>query len=470
MEAFEIGATWFRDFLWSVYFLVPLLLGTGLLLTIRLKFIQTRKLGHSINLTRGLYDNDDDPGEVSHFQALTSALSSTVGTGNIAGVATAIASGGPGAIFWMWLTGAFGMASKYAECMMAVHYREITDEGVVRGGPMYYITKGLGSSENALLRALANPFALFFAFCMMLSPLAGGGMAQANSAADALSGNFGVPHFVSGIVLAILVGVVILGGIKRIGAVTGKLVPFMGVVYAMGVLFLLIMNWESIPSVVEMIFHYAFNPMAAVGGFAGATIGEAVSFGAARGVFSNEAGLGTAPIAHAAAKTKEPVREGLVAMMEPMIDTLGINTMTALAILCTGSYVTGQTGASPTTEAFDRGLPGQGGYIVAVAMAMFAVSTSITQAYYGNRAADFLFGHTAATAYRWFFCVVIFIGSVTALQLVWTLADVANALLAIPNLLTLIVMSGFVVHKTKDYFSRPQLTLEEREAENKIVG
>ena len=469
MEVFETGATWFRDFLWSVYFLVPLLLGAGLLLTLRLKFIQTRKLGHSINLTRGFYDDDDDPGEVSHFQALTSALSSTVGTGNIAGVATAIASGGPGAIFWMWLTGAFGMASKYAECMMAVHYREITDDGVVRGGPMFYIAKGLGGSENVLLRALANPFALLFAFCMMLAPLAGGGMAQANSAADALSANFGVPPVVTGVVRAILVGIVILGGIKRIGAVTGKLVPFMGVVYAIGVLFLLIMNWEKIPTVVEMIFHYAFNPMAAVGGFAGATIGKAISFGAARGVFSNEAGLGTAPIAHAAAKTKEPVREGLVAMMEPMIDTLGINTMTALAILCTDSYETGHTGASLTTEAFDRGLPGLGGYIVAVAMAMFAVSTSITQAYYGNRATDFLFGRTAATAYRWFFCVVIFIGSVTALQLVWTLADIANALLAIPNLLTLIVMSGFVVHMTKDYFSRPQLTLEERQAEKKIV-
>lgn len=470
MEAFEIGVTWFRDALWSVYFLVPLLVGTGLLLTIRLKFIQTRKLGHSIALTRGLYDDDDDPGEVTHFQALSSALSSTVGTGNIAGVATAIASGGPGAIFWMWLTGAFGMASKYAECMMAVQYREFTDDGVVRGGPMYYISKGLGSSDNAFLRALANPFAMFFAFCMMLSPLAGGALVQANSAADALNANFAIPHAITGIVLAIVVGGVIIGGIKRIGAVTSKLVPFMGVTYTIGVLLLLFMNWEAIPGIIEMIFFYAMNPMAAVGGFAGATVGEAISFGAARGVFSNEAGLGTAPIAHAAAKTSEPVREGLVAMMEPMIDTLGINTMTALAILSTGSFESGLSGASLTTEAFDRGLPGQGGYIVAIAMAMFAVSTAITQAYYGNRAADFLLGEKAAMMYRWFYCLVVFAGAVTALQLVWTLADVANALVALPNLLTLIVLSGYVVDKTKDYFSRPQLTLEERAEQKETVA
>ena len=469
MEQVELWVTAFRDSLWSPFFLAPLLVGTGLLLTIRLKFIQ-RRLGHSVNLTRGLYDDYKDPGEVTHFQALCSALSSTVGTGNIAGVATAIAAGGPGAIFWMWMTGAVGMATKYAECTLALHYREITDLGVVRGGPMYYIRKGLGASKNRIISGMANPLAIFFACCMTLSPVIAGGMVQANSAADALDSNFGVPKVATGLIMAILVGAVILGGIKRIGRVTSRLVPFMGIVYTIGVVALLVMSWNEVPGVIRMIFYYAFIPMAAVGGFAGATVTQALSFGASRGVFSNEAGLGTAPIAHAAAKTKEPVREGLVAMMEPMIDTLCINTMTAFAILSTGAWETGESGSALTSIAFDRGLPGQGGYIVAFAMAMFALSTSITQAYYGNRAVDFLLGEFAATIYRWIFCVLVFLGAVTALEMVWAMADIANGLLVLPNLLSVILLSGAVVAMTKDYFSRPHLTNEEREAREKQVS
>ena len=470
MAQFEIWITAFRDALWSPYFLVVLLVGTGIIMTFRLRFIQARKLGHAFNLTRGIYDHPDDPGEVTHFQALSAALSSTVGTGNIAGVATAIASGGPGAIFWMWVTGLFGMATKLGECTLAVKYREITPDGVVRGGPMYYILKGLGESKNSFVAALASPFAYFFAFCMTLSPLISGNMTQANSAADALQSNFGVPPLVTGLVMATLIGFVLLGGIKRIGSVASKLVPIMGVLYTVAVLILLFMYIDSVPAVIQMIFSAAFNPQAAIGGFAGAAVSDAISFGAARGVFSNEAGLGTAPIAHAAAKTKEPVREGLVAMMEPLIDTLCINSMTAFAILVTGAWTTGESGASLTSMAFDRGLTGWGGTVVAVAITMFAFSTALTQGYYSNRAIDFMWGEKAASVYRWFYVGMHVVGAVIALELVWTLADVANGLLALPNLLTLILLSGSIAVWVKDYFSRTQITYEDFKKQEKMAG
>ena len=470
MAQIELWITAFRDALWSPYFLVILLVGTGLLMTIRLRFIQARKLGHSFNLTRGIYDHPDDPGEVTHFQALSAALSSTVGTGNIAGVATAIAAGGPGAIFWMWITGLFGMATKMGECTLAIKYREITPDGVVRGGPMYYILKGLGESKNQLVASLASPFAYFFAFCMALAPMIAGNMAQANSAADALEANFGIPPLGTGIVLASLIGIVLLGGIKRIGGVAGRLIPFMAVVYAIGVLTLLFMYIDVLPSVIQLIFTSAFNPQAAIGGFAGASVSDAISFGASRGVFSNEAGLGSAPIAHAAAKTSEPVREGLVAMMEPLIDTLCINTMTAFAILVTGAWTTGETGAELTSIAFGRGLPGVGGIVVAIAITMFAFSTALTQGYYGNRAVDFLWGEKAASIYRWIFVGMHVVGAVITLELVWTLADVANGLLALPNLLTLIIMSGSIALWVKDYFSRPQIPYAELKKQEKSAG
>lgn len=468
MAQIELWITAFRDMLWSPYFLVILLVGTGLIMTIRLRFIQARKLGHAFNLTRGIYDHPDDPGEVTHFQALSAALSSTVGTGNIAGVATAIASGGPGAIFWMWVTGLFGMATKLGECTLAIKYREITPDGVVRGGPMFYILKGLGE-KNGFIARLASPFAYFFAFCMMLSPMISGNMTQANSAADALQANFGIPPLFTGIVMASLVGFVLLGGIKRIGGVASKLVPFMGVVYTIGVVILLVTHIESLPAVISMIFTAAFNPQAAVGGFAGAAVSDAISFGAARGVFSNEAGLGSAPIAHAAAKTSEPVREGLVAMMEPLIDTLCINTMTAFAILVTGAWTTGESGAALTSEAFGRGLTGNGGIVVAIAITMFAFSTALTQGYYGNRAADFLWGPKAASIYRSLFVVMHIVGAVLTLELVWTLADVANGLLALPNLLTLILLSGSIAVWVREYFSRPQIPYDESNPQKKAV-
>ena len=456
MEQIVAWTTAFRDMLWSAYFLVPLLVGTGLLMTVRLKFVQVRKLGHSVNLTRGLYDHPDDPGEVTHFQALSSALSSTVGTGNIAGVATAIASGGPGAIFWMWITGILGMATKFTECTLAVRYREITDDGVVRGGPMYYISKGLAETGNPLFARLGTPLGHMFAFCVSISAIVGSGLVQANSAAAALHASFDIPEYITGIVMALLVGSVIIGGIKRIGAVTSRLVPIMATLYTIAILMLLFTYWHTIPDAISMIFYYAFNPMAAVGGFAGATVNQALSLGASRGAFSNEAGLGTAPIAHAAAKTKEPVREGLVAMMEPLIDTLGINTLTALAILTTGVWQSGESGAVLTSNAFDQGLPGQGGYIVGIALFMFGTSTSITQAYYGNRAMDFLFGRRPAELYRWLYAGLHVFGAVAALQFVWTMADIANGLIALPNLLALIMLSGYVTIMAKKYFAEPQ--------------
>jgi AGCS family alanine or glycine:cation symporter len=297
-----------------------------------------------------------------------------------------------------------------------------------------------------------------------------GNMTQANSAADVLEANFGIPPLATGLVMASLIGIVLLGGIKRIGGVAGRLVPFMVVVYAIGVLTLLFMYIDALPSVIQLIFTSAFNPQAAIGGFAGASVSDAISFGASRGVFSNEAGLGSAPIAHAAAKTNEPVREGLVAMMEPLIDTLCINTMTAFAILVTGAWTTGESGAELTSIAFGRGMPGVGGILVAIAITMFAFSTTLTQGYYGNRAVDFLWGEKAASIYRWIFVGMHVVGAVITLQLVWTLADIANGLLALPNLLTLIIMSGSIALWVKEYFSRPQIPYAEFKNQEETAG
>jgi len=431
---------------------IVLLVGTGLLITVLVKAIQVRKFGYAWKLISGKYDNPEDEGEITHFQALSAALSATIGTGNIAGVGTAIALGGPGAVFWMWVTAFVGMATKYAECLLSLKYRVVHEDGTVSGGPMYYLEKGLGQKWLGML------FALFAA----IASFGIGNMVQANSVAEPVQTYFGVPKIATGIIMGILVFAVIVGGIRRIGQVASRLVPVMAVFYVLGSLWVIVINFSQVPAAFGVIFHDAFTGSAAAGGFAGAAVAQAIRFGVARGVFSNEAGLGSAPIAHGAAKTKEPVREGLVAMLGPFIDTIVICSMTALVIVLTGAFTqidptTGEalTGADLTAQAFNMGLPGPGGYIVAIGIIFFAFSTVISWSYYGDRSVEYLLGQKFVMPYRVLYCILLPVGAATQLNLVWTISDIFNALMAFPNLIGLIALSGVVVKTTKEYFADP---------------
>jgi AGCS family alanine or glycine:cation symporter len=430
---------------------IVLLIGTGIFLTLLVKGIQIRKVVYAFKLISGKYDNPDDKGEITHFQALCAALSATIGTGNIAGVGTAIALGGPGAVFWMWVTAVFGMALKYGECLLSLKYRVIHKDGVVGAGPMYYIEKGLGQKWLGILFAL---FAVIASFGI-------GNMVQANSVAEPVQAYFGIPKLVTGLFIGGLVFLVIVGGIKRIGQVASKLVPFMAVFYVLGALGVILTNLGEVPAAFSLIVSDAFSGTAAAGGFAGAAVAQAIRFGVARGLFSNESGLGSAPIAHGAAKTKEPVREGLVAMIGPFIDTLLICTMTALVIVIQKAYVMTDaagaqlTGAELTAKAFNMGLPGPGGYIVALGIIFFAFSTAISWSYYGDRCIDYLFGSKMVLPYRVLFCILLPVGAYTKLETVWVLSDITNALMAWPNLLALLLLSPVIIRSTKEYFSDP---------------
>lgn len=519
---------------------VVVLVGTGIYLTFRMGLMQIRGFGHAVALVSGKYDHKDDPGEVSHFQALSTALSATVGTGNIAGVATAIALGGPGAVFWMWVTAFVGMATKFTSCTLAVHFRSIHDQGEVSGGPMHTIAKGLN------FYVLAAMFSLF----TLIASFGIGNMVQANSVADglgfvlkeiinkeevevlskseiktiieqsyqehgkflqanalalafnekikqkhnqeiletsiltSLSSNYldkhsnnilsdiaiadaykGLYnlhfnkiekqyHWILGLILAIAVGLVILGGIKRIANVASIIVPFMAIFYVGAALIILLLNIDKIPSAFVTIFNLALNPWAVGGG----AIGAAIQYGVARGVFSNEAGLGSAPMAHAAAKTKEPVREGLVAMLEPFIDTIIICTMTALVIVIVGAWgddkPVGLTGAALSAFAFKEVLGLAGALVVGFGLMFFAYSTMIAWSYYGDRSAEYLFGHRAVLPYRIIYTILVFVGATVPLNLVWNFADVANVFMAIPNLISLIFLTALVKKLSDDYFKR----------------
>lgn len=447
MEFFTNLFSLLQDIIWGPV-MVTFLVGTGIYISIRMKFIQLRFLKHAFELVSGKYDDPDEEGEISHFQALSAALSATIGTGNIAGVATAISIGGPGAIFWMWITAFFGMASKYASCLLALKYRKINKEGTVHGGPMYYLEYGLKN------KGLANAFAIF----ATLATFGIGNMVQANSVAEPVAAAFGIPKFITGIFLGALIWSVIVGGIKRIGQVASKIVPLMSIVYVVGALATIILNYRAVPDAFSQIFTYAFNPTAAIGGFAGSVVLKTIQMGVARGVFSNEAGLGSSPMAHAAAKTDEPVREGLVAMLEPLIDTLIICTMTALVIIITGVWKTGLTGAELTAQAFSKGLPGPGGFVVSFGIIFFAFSTAISWSYYGEQSASYLFGDRVIKPFRWIYALVFPIGAALKIDLVWSISDVANGLMAIPNLIGLLGLSSIVIVETKDYLNRlPQM-------------
>ncbi|OIP61594.1 MAG: sodium:alanine symporter family protein [Ignavibacteria bacterium CG2_30_36_16] len=432
------------EFVWGVPLLI-LLVGTGIYLTILLRGIQFRKLWHSLWLALiKRKDDGDNPGDISHFQALMTALAATVGTGNIAGVATAIAVGGPGALFWMWITGLFGMATKYAEAVLAVKYRIKDENGEMSGGPMYYLSRGLGIKWLGVLFAI---FASIAAFGI-------GNMVQSNSVADAVQHSFGISVEITGIILAVATGFVILGGIKSIGKVTEILVPVMVVFYMLAALFVVVIHVDQVPFIISLILKEAFTNTAASGGFAGATVMLTIRMGVSRGVFSNESGLGSAPIAAAAAQTKHPVTQAMVSMTQTFIDTIVVCSFTGFAILVSGVLETGQTGVPLTSMAFATALPGNwGGIIISIGIILFAYSTILGWSYYGEKSLEFLLGRKAIKPYRVLFVIAVFIGAVSKLDLVWAFADIMNGLMAIPNLIGLLGLGGIVAAETKNYFA-----------------
>jgi len=430
---------------------------TGVLLTLGLVFMPWRKVGYGFKL---LFAKDDSAGgggegEVKPFNALMTALSATVGTGNIAGVATAIALGGPGAIFYMWVIALFGMATKYAEAVCAVTYREVDANGKYVGGPMYYLRNGVGEFAPGLGKWLGLAFAVFGA----VAAFGIGNAVQVNSMAQVLDSSFSIPVWLTGVVVAGLVAFVILGGIQRIGDVAGKLVPAMIVLYVGASLLIILINIAEVPAAIGMIFKYAFEPIAAAGGFAGAAVAAAIRFGVARGVFSNEAGLGSAAIAHAAAKTNNPVRQGIVAMLGTFIDTIIVCTMTALVILTSGAWTAtddagaGYTGAVLTSEAFSSSIAG-GQYIVTIALAVFAFTTILGWSYYGERCWQYLFKEKTVMIYRglWVFAALAFANF--KVDFVWNLSDTLNGLMAIPNLIGLLLLAPMVFKVTDKYFKK----------------
>ena len=428
--------------------LLILLVGTGIYFTFKLNFIQMFKLPLAIKY---LFLNDDDKidneakGEVSSFAALCTALSATIGTGNIVGVATAIATGGPGALFWMWVAAFFGMATKYAEGVLAIKYREVDENGEMSGGPMYYIEKGVGN------KFLANMFA-FFGIAVALLGI--GTFGQVNSISKAALISFNIPIWFTAIIITILVTLVTLGGIKRISNVAEKIVPTMAILYIIGALLVLICNFKAIPSAITLIIKSAFNPSAALGGTTGITISLAIQMGIGRGVFSNEAGLGSAPIAAAAAKTKYPVKQGLISMTGTFIDTIIICTMTGLAIVLTGSFNSGLEGAAMTTFAFENGLPFAiiGKYIVNIGLIFFAFTTIIGWNYYGERCIQYLIGIKGIKFYKIIFIALVGVGPFLSLNLVFIIADIVNGLMALPNLIGLIKLRNIVISETNNFF------------------
>lgn len=447
MQSIESLISTLSGWVWGPPMLI-LLVGTGLYLTFLLRGLQFRALGHAFRLI--LEKDHGHEGDISHFGALMTALAATVGFGNIVGVATAITLGGPGAVFWMWMTGLVGMATKYAEAVLAQKYRERGDFGM-RGGPMYYLAKG------ANLPVLAWLFALFTA----IATFGIGNMTQANAVAGIFHSTFGVEPWITGVVLTLLTGIVILGGIRSIANFTSFLVPFMILCYVIASVTVLALNASEIPGALSLIFYHAFNPIAAGGGFAGAAVAAAIRYGVARGVFSNESGLGSAPIAAAAARTKDPVKQALVSMTQTFIDTLVVCTMTALVILTATPWTQGVGAASLTSQSFAETLGHTGELVVAIATALFAYSTILGWSYYGEKAIEYLvnsFGgvgtvRRAIHGYRLVFTSVVVVGAMMQLDFVWNFSDLANGLMAIPNLIALLLLSKVIKQETDRYFN-----------------
>jgi len=448
MESISSFIGTINGIVWGAPMLI-LILGVGFFMSLGLKLMPILKLGTGFSLLfKGTKaeKGEENEGEIPPYQALMTAMSATVGTGNIAGVATAVFLGGPGALFWMWLTALVGMATKYSEAVLAVKYREVDEEGNHVGGPMYYIKNGMGKSWAWL----GTAFAIFGA----IAGFGIGNTVQSNSIAQVIESNFGVSTVVTGLIAMVLVGAVLIGGIKRIGSVAGALVPLMAVAYILAGLVVLSINADQIGPAFALIIESAFTGHAAEGGFAGAAVWAAIRFGVARGVFSNEAGLGSAPIAHAAAQTKDPVRQGLIAMLGTFLDTLIVCTITGLVIVTSGVWTSGESGAALTSAAFADALPGLGNYLVAISLAIFAFTTIIGWSFYGERCVEFLFGIKAIKPYRVLWILAVPLGATLSLDFVWLVADTLNAMMALPNLIAIAVLSPVVFKLTREYFAR----------------
>lgn len=452
---------------WGPFFLIPLLLGTGIVLTWRLRGIQFTKLGAALRLAffRRKDEGADDHGDISQYQALTTALAATVGTGNIVGVATAISTGGPGALFWMWVTGLLGMASKYSEAFLAVRFRHRDSKGEISGGPQYYLKDGVRGPVGVVLATLFSVFAVIASFGI-------GNGTQANSIAANVENTFHVAPWITGVVMAIVTLVVLVGGIRSIGRVTSALVPVMIVFYVVGALVVLALEWRSIPGAFAMIFHDAFTGTAAAGGFAGSALILAVQMGVARGIFSNESGMGSAAIAAAAAQTTHPTRQGLVSMTQTFIDTIIVVSMTGLVLVVSGVWQSGGKANVLTSMAFDQGLHTHlGGWIVTIALVLFAYSTILGWCYYGERNVEKLLGRRWVMPYRVVFSLLVYVGATTSLDVVWTFSDIANGLMAAPNLIGLLVLSGLIARETKHYLDNdPRLEAAKHEVDSFMDG
>lgn len=447
MESINALVNSVNGLVWGPPMLVAIL-GTGLFLMLFLRFMPLARIGTGFALMwRGRRRGDAESGEISPFEALMTCLAATVGTGNIAGVATAIFLGGPGALFWMWCTALVGMATKYAEVVLAVHYREKDDRGEHVGGPMYAIKNGLG----AKWLWLGTAFAIFGGF----AGFGIGNMVQVNSMAHALQTTFNVPLWATGVSSMVLVGLVILGGIQRIGKVAAALVPFMCLAYIVAAIVVLAVNFSAIPAAFDLIFTHAFSPIAATGGFAGAAVMAAIRFGVARGIFSNEAGLGTAGIAQAAGTTHSSVQSGMIGMLGTFIDTIIICSLTGLAIICSGVWTSGASGAALSAAAFESAMPGFGGAILTLALVIFAFTTILGWSYFGEKCWEFLVGTKSILPFRIIWVLAVPFGAIAQLDFAWLLADTLNGLMAIPNLLALILLSPVVVKLTREYFARP---------------
>ncbi|WP_422802741.1 alanine/glycine:cation symporter family protein [Streptococcus sp. FT1-106] len=432
------------SFVWGPPLLV-LLVGTGIYLSARLGLLQVFKLPKALKLI--FTAESKGQGDISSFAALATALAATIGTGNIVGVATAIKLGGPGALFWMWVAAFFGMATKYSEGVLAIKYRTKDTNGEVAGGPMYYIVNGLGKRWK--------PLAIIFSiFGVMVALLGSGTFTQVNSITESLNNAFGLPATIVSIILAVIVAIIIFGGIQSISKVAEKIVPFMAIIYILAALIVLIFNAGSILPSIALILKSAFTGQAATGGFAGATMMIAIQSGIARGVFSNESGLGSAPIAAAAAKTEEPVEQGLVSMTGTFIDTIIVCTLTGLAIIVTGGWSSNLNGATLTQHAFATVFGNFGVFALTISLVLFAFTTILGWGYYGERCFEFLFGTRAIPVYRLIFVLMVALGGFLKLELIWVLADIVNGLMAIPNLVALLGLSPIIIKETKRYFSQ----------------
>ena len=451
LDSINYFITLYNDYVGG-YLILILLVPTGIYFTFKYKFLQITHLGHALRLVSGKFSNKNVVGDVSHFKALTTALSGTVGTGNIVGVSLAIYLGGPGAIFWLWVTGFFGMMIKMVECTLAQIFRKVNEDGSISGGPMYYIEIGLKEK----LGRFAKPLALIFAGAAALCTLGTGNMAQANSISDVMLTSYNIPVLATGIVLGLLVLLIIVGGLKRIANITATLVPFMAVVYFISAIIVIGVHWRDIPGAFGIILNDAFTGTAATGGFVGSTFIMTLVWGVRRGLFSNEAGQGSAPMAHAAAKTEHPMREGFVASLEPLVDTLIICTLTALVIIITGAWESGIQGVGMTVLGFQEGMGkvGLGGlatHIVTLGLLLFAFSTIIAWSYYGSRAIQYLFSDKAIKPYYFVFALFTFFGAIWGIDIVWNFVDMVITFMSIPNLIAILLLAPVMTKEVKRY-------------------